>query len=212
MIDRVELRWGSGAAVPFAWPLVLHRDDEAEGGPVRSFEADLAARVHEDPEQFLVLYERYYERILSFLYRKTGDRDTAEDLTSETFLSAFEDLSGARRRVNFRPWIYTIATNAWRLHARRGRRWLQRIPLLGRMRLEREVGDGKDEAGRNDLAVAARSHLLRLPERYREALILRFDEELSYAEIAEILGISSVGARTRVMRGLRLLRKGLEGS
>jgi len=211
MTDRLFLEWRPvAAAMEFPWPLALLREEDAERQEDLASEADLAARVHQDPDQFLVLYENYYERILNYLYRKTGDRDTAEDLTSQTFLSAFEYLSAARRRVNFRPWIYTIATNACRSHGRRGRRWTQRIPILGRMRLADSFRDARDDADRNDLAKAARFLLFHLPGKYRDALILRFDEELSYAEIAEILGLSQVGARTRVMRGLQRLRKGLE--
>ncbi len=196
----------------FPWPLALLQEDESVGDTDRSLEAELAARVKQDPDQFLVLYERYYERILNFLYRQTGDRETAEDLTSQTFLSAFEHLSAARRHVNFRPWIYTIATNACRSHGRRGRRWMQRIPVLGRMRLAEAARDANRDIQRDDLAIVARQLLLGLPGKYRDALILRFDEELSYVEIGEILGVSAVGARTRVMRGLRQLRKRLEGS
>jgi RNA polymerase sigma-70 factor (ECF subfamily) len=202
----------AAGAMEFPWPLALVGEDEPAGEIERSLEAEFAADVHQDPDQFLILYERYYERILNFLYRQTGDRETAEDLTSQTFLSAFEHLSAARRHVNFRPWIYTVATNACRSHARRGRRWVQRIPILGRMRLAEAARDATRDIQRDDLAVVARDLLLRLPGKYRDALMLRFDEELSYAEIGEILGVSAVGARTRVLRGLRQLRKRLEGA
>lgn len=166
---------------------------------------ELARRVHGDPDQFITLYERYYERILNYLYRRTFNLEEAQDLTARTFLQAFEALRRREQRLLFRPWLYRIATNVHTSHVRRLCRWAARVTDVGRRELQRVVGTPRDLATSGENAEAVRSALNSLPEKYRVPLILRFDEELSHAEIAAILQLTETGTRSRVARALQLL-------
>jgi RNA polymerase sigma-70 factor (ECF subfamily) len=170
-------------------------------------ERALAREVSRRPESFQVLYDRYYERILNFFYRRVRERAIAEDLTSQTFLSALEHLARAEREIHFRPWIYRVATNAWLSHERRRTRWGERfLGELGRYFLSKPVptpGHALSTAERMELL---RKALMGLPPRYREPLLLRYDEELSDSEIAQTLEMPPGTVRSLISRGLAILR------
>ena len=171
---------------------------------------ELAAAVITDPEAFLPLFQRYYPRILNYLYRRTMQLELAEDLTSKTFLAAYEDLRRTKRSLNFRPWIYRIATNVHLSHTRRRQRWLKRIMEIGRQ-FKTTESPSHNSVEHEEMALVRRE-LVALPEKYRSVLILRYDESFSYEEIVESLGISPTAARTRVSRGLAMLKKRLAQS
>lgn len=155
------------------------------------------------------LYERYYDRLLNFLHRRTRDRDLAEDLVSKTFLRALEDLRRRPRELDFRPWIYRIAINEHLSHGRSLGRWIERMRDF--------VAPARETTARDDLQSAERLARVRaaaegLPARYREPLLLRYDEELEYNEIGRILGLAEGSVRSRVSRAIDLIRRRLEES
>lgn len=177
---------------------------------LREEESLLAARVAQDPHAMQVLYERYYPRILNYLYRRTMDRDLAEELTSQTFLQAFDAL---RRReqsaIRVCPWLYRIATNAHVSHARS-------LGVLRRRLADiawQWLASGTNRLRQPDRAAATREEITRLrdglaalPEKYRSVLLLRFDEELSTMEIAEVLGLTPPTVRKRIERAIKHLQ------
>ena len=172
-------------------------------------DAALAAAAVHDPDAFAVLYDRYYARVLNLLHGRTRDREAAEDLTGETFRAAWRQLAAGSPPAEFRPWLFRVALNAWLSHARRRSRWnavagtlAWWLPVVRPARAARGAEDA-------ELAALARRELMRLPARYREPVLLRVDDEMDYGEIARILGLTPSGARTRVARGLHLLRRRL---
>ena len=179
---------------------------EAPGDSDAMWENELARRVRHEPDVFLALYDRYYERILSYLYRRTMNLEEAQDLTSQTFLQAFEALRTREQRVFFRAWIYRIATNLHTSHVRRLCRWACRVSELGMGELRRMVRTPRDHASIRQDSEVIRIALNALSEEYRIPLILRFDEELGTLEIASILNLTESGVRTRIARALRLLQ------
>lgn len=185
--------------------------EETNGAPPSGANAEertLAREVFQHPERFEELYRRYYERILNFFWRRVRERALAEDLTSQVFLAAMEYLAGAERDVPFRAWLYRIATNAWITHERQRTRWGLR--WLGD--LHRWLDAAPPPLASQALADDERRALLRralmaLPTRYREAILLRYEEGLSVEEIGVALGLTEGGVRSRVSRGLKLLRR-----
>lgn len=153
------------------------------------------------------LMELYQKPIYNLCYRLTGTREEAEDLTQETFLRAFERLDTFREGARFLPWIYTIGLNLTRNHlsrrslhpAARDNGFLERQgnrePGPQEILLEKEGGERLGRA------------LMELPVEIREAVWLRYGEELGYDEVSDILSISSAAARMRVHRGLKRLRE-----
>jgi RNA polymerase sigma-70 factor (ECF subfamily) len=192
-----------------AKPLAAEREQAEESKEtVEAEERALAREVSRHPESFQVLYDRYYERILNFFYRRVRERAIAEDLTSQTFLSALEHLARTIREIHFRPWIYRVATNAWLSHERRRARWGERLlGELGRYFLSKPVSTPDHALSTAERMELLRKALMGLPPRYREPLLLRYDEELSDSEIAQTLEMPPGTVRSLISRGLEILRR-----
>ena len=151
------------------------------------------------------LVERHYSPLLGFLYRLTGgDRSLAEDLTQETFLRALRSIQQYQASRRFKPWLYAIAVNVARDHFKRAdtRYAVQLsdeefVSLADPIELDDTFADDSQR-------VAA--VLGALPVHQREALILRYYQDLSLAEIAEVLAIPIGTVKSRLSLGLRQLR------
>lgn len=144
------------------------------------------------------LYEQYHGSLVRMLYRRTGDRDRAEDLAQEVFARAL-----ATPPRNPRPWLFAVALNLVREDGRRAASRGRRLQLL---RAETtEAGPGPDqELERAERVSAVRAALQRLSERDREALLLKA-EGFSYDEIAAALGLARGAVGTTLARARRRL-------
>ena len=170
-------------------------------------DAKVALATFEDPERFQELFQNYYSTILNYLYRRTLNQDLAEDLTSRTFHAAFEFLrKGPRSGLHVKPWLYRIATNTHLSYERANSRFWKHAEILMHTRELFAPARPDDELIRKASNEEVRRLLLALPDAYRTPLVLRFYEELGYEEIAEILKVEEGSARSRVSRGLSLLK------
>ncbi|MGH7518521.1 MAG: sigma-70 family RNA polymerase sigma factor [Gemmatimonadales bacterium] len=144
------------------------------------------------------LFEQYHESLVRMLYRRTGDRDRAEDLAQETFARAV--VAPPR---NPRPWLFAVALNLVREDGRRAVRQGRRLQLL---KSELDVpGPSPDEVvERNEQAGRVRAALAQISERDREALLLKA-EGFNYDEIAETLGLAKGAVGTTLARARRRL-------
>jgi RNA polymerase sigma-70 factor (ECF subfamily) len=173
-----------------------------------------------DRDAFAVLVERHGSRIHAAILRMIGDREAANDLAQETFLKAFSALASFRRGAAFSTWLYAIALNQVRTEYRR------RKSVKGQAMLSLDAGGGggddspgrpmepagagpgpSDAAGRKEAAALLHRALARLDEEYREAVVLRDLEGLSYEEIAEAVGAPPGTVRSRIHRGRAALRE-----
>jgi RNA polymerase sigma-70 factor, ECF subfamily len=166
----------------------------------------LIAQARDDPAAFAALYERYIRRIYGFVFRQTQDTALTQDITSITFERALRHLRRYQwRGVSFGAWLYKIARNEMALHFRR-KAVAQVInsffPLPG-LDLEQAVQAQQQLT----ILYTALSHLSKAD---RDLIGLRFFEELSPAEIAEILGCSVQNVYVRLHRALSRLRKQLD--
>jgi len=158
-----------------------------------------------DRNAYAILVERYSVPIFNLAFRMTGRYETAEDLSQQAFVRAYEGLESFDATRRFFPWLYTIALNGIRNHLGK------RDPLLSL-----DVKGHRDQsAGSNspELAVIERQGeenlkqcLEQLPLSLKEAVILRYYQDLAFDEIAEILDLSLSAAKMRVYRGLERLR------
>jgi RNA polymerase sigma factor (sigma-70 family) len=159
------------------------------------------------PDTFERLFEEHAERLFSFLAYRTGNRALAEDLLSETFERVlrskrrFDPRLGSERR-----WLYTIALNLLRDHARRQTREERalRDVSAGAPAEELDVGLGAVEH-RDELYRA----LATLSEDEREALALRFGADLKLRDVAGVLGEGESAVEGRIYRALAKLREQL---
>jgi RNA polymerase sigma-70 factor (ECF subfamily) len=165
-----------------------------------------------EPARFDALYRRYLARVYSYAYYELGDHHAAEDATEATFVSALTNLSRFEERARpadgegastFRVWLFQIARNEVAGERRRARR--RPVEPIGET-LGAMVADPlnvEDEAIRRDQARAAWRAVGRLPGERRQAMVLRFVEELSTAEIAGVLGKSEGSVRVLIHRALK---------
>lgn len=144
------------------------------------------------------LFEQYYGSLVRMLYRRTGDRDRAEDLAQETFARAV-----AAPPDNPRPWLFAVALNLVREDGRRAVTRGRRLELL-RVENERPSQGPDVEFERNEDATRVRAALATLNERDREALLLKA-EGFDYEEIASTLGLAKGAVGTTLARARRRL-------
>jgi RNA polymerase sigma-70 factor (ECF subfamily) len=170
-------------------------------------EEDVLAQASQgDKDSFGMLYERYVDRIFSYVYYRTGNQHDAEDLTARVFQRAMNHIRNyTDRGVPFSAWLYRIAHNLvanW--HRDRSRR--QEIPLND---LPVLTAKG-DHPERNLVRSQEQDALLRLirhlPPDRQSLLILKFVENMSNAEIGQIMGRSEGAVKSLYHRTLLALR------
>jgi len=170
--------------------------------PPSGDEAELVRKAQGgDKPSFATLVDRYWERLYRWLCRLTRNGTVAEDLTQETFLKAFAALKSFQAGSNFRAWLFRIAHNNF-VNQRRANRHT-RVPLAPEI-AEEPRGPVGEALSREALRLVAEA-VAKLPSDFRGALLLRVEEELSFREIAEILGITEETARWRVFKARQKL-------
>jgi RNA polymerase sigma-70 factor (ECF subfamily) len=159
-----------------------------------------------DVQAFAVLVNRYQRPIYNLMLRMTDNREDATDLTQEVFLKVYANLEHFRPSGRFFPWAYTIGINLARDFLRK-----RNTALKGAHCFQEDwVEDGH---ANNPVCLMTQVDACRLPglmaklpDDYREALILRFHEGLTMKDVGTALSISTSGAKMRVKRGLQKLR------
>ena len=144
------------------------------------------------------LFQLYHAPLVRMLYRRTGDRDRAEDLAQETFARAV-----AAPPDNPRPWLFAVALNLVREDGRRAVRQGRRLQLL-RAETPGAAPGADDLFERQEAREAVRDALATLTDRDREALLLKA-EGFNYEEIAATLGLARGAIGTTLARARRRL-------
>lgn len=144
------------------------------------------------------LFAQYHGSLVRMLYRRTGDRDQAEEIAQETFARAV-----AAPPRNPRPWLFAVALNLVREDARKAARQGRRLMLYQAERPSRAPGPD-EELDRGEQIARVRKALDRLTERDREALLLKA-EGFNYDEIAATLGLARGAIGTTLARARRRL-------
>ncbi len=145
------------------------------------------------------LIDRYYAAILRYCGWHCSNQDRAEDLTQETFLKLFRNLPRYKGRNRFKSYLYTIANRLCIDESRR-------MPIYS-LEDAVEIADGKNEIAQVEHREEIGRLLSVLSDVQREAVLLRFGQELGFAQIAEVMGGSKRTAQSRVRHALRLMRK-----
>jgi len=167
---------------------------------------DLAVRARRgDAAAYGELVERYQTSVFNVCYRMMGNRQEAEDMSQESFLRGYDRLATFDPARPFGPWIRRVAANYClnRLAVRR--------PVTLPLEDEHEISRGAPRRQVEQAAEAAdrsqeiREALMRLTPQYRAVIELRHFQELSYNEIAQVLGISLPQVKSHLFRARRLL-------
>lgn len=165
----------------------------------------LAAEVKNDnPGAFAALYDRYLTPVYRYLVCRVNDIPTAEDLTTQVFLTALERFSQYRGHGKFAAWLFTIARNKSIDFFRSSRR---EIPLEN-CPVQNLIDEDRTCAG--DEAGYIRALIAKFPPDERELLDMRFAAEMSFGEMAQALHRSENAVKKQVYRLLERIRKELE--
>lgn len=163
-----------------------------------------------DSEAFATLFERYQHVVYRFARAMTGSADAADDVTQEVFIILIRDLHRFQpERAALSTYLYGIARNVSRDRARRERRFVP-LEVLGlTRRSDPDVRGPFDRLLDAESSGEVRAELARLPVQYREVVILCDLHDLSYAEVATVIGTSLGAVRSRLHRGRLILRQRL---
>lgn len=163
-------------------------------------------------EAYEILVRRYKDPLMNFVYRFTGDRDVSSDIVQDTMIKFYMNKDSYRSFAKFSTWIYTIAGNLAKNELKRRKR--RKIFSLDNDDDEKsvQVADKNiiqpDKAADSEIkSEIIQKALLKVKDVYRDVVVLRDIQELSYEEIAEITGLSLGTVKSRINRGRLQLQK-----
>ncbi|MCE2471464.1 MAG: sigma-70 family RNA polymerase sigma factor [Anaerolineae bacterium] len=171
---------------------------------------ELVALAKDDAEAFGELYARYVKKMYSYIFHRTGNTQDAEDLTAKVFIRAYSHIGNyVDRGAPFQAWLYRIAHNLvanW--HRDQARRKIIALDDYVAHSLQSEAPErlAEDVEERDQLMEAVR----RLPEERQQLLLLKFIEQLSNAEIGEIMGRTEGAIKSLYHRTLLALRDDMQ--
>jgi len=186
-------------------------------------ESLMAAHLRGDRAAFGELVRRYGDRVLGYLLRMTGNRDQAEDLFQETFKKVYEK-AHTFRGARLKSWVFTIATRT-AIDAARRRKRRKALSLdqetacgsdegcsLAAVTVDAEATDPADELVREERKQQVREAVETLPVKQRATLVLAYYQQLSYPEVAQVMGCSVGTVKTQMSRALATLARRLPDS
>lgn len=154
------------------------------------------------------LVAEHWNGVYSLMYRLTSNTHDAEDLTQQTFLQALEKISQFQAGTNMRSWLLRIGTNCF-LDFKRRRRPVSVEPSGLDIATSAEVPAGPLE--QSEVAAELQQALLQIPETQRVVFLLRTTEDLSFRQIAEMIGATEVTARWHMLQARNRLLELLKG-
>jgi RNA polymerase sigma-70 factor, ECF subfamily len=217
MLERRHISGPSGVVLMYAGVMLASENHErhtlrmtglslSATVPDTSDQALLQRVRHGDERAFEELFVRHYAGVYGIVLRVTGSPEESEEIVGDVFLKLHRQPLAESDQANVRGWLYTVATRA-ALNAIRARRrrvgWLRR--LAGRADAGEQTDDPLAIVTARDEARHVRECLRSLPERQGTVLILR-SSGLSYAEIAEILGVTTGSVGTILARAERAFK------
>ena len=155
--------------------------------------AQIAVCVEREVCMLEKIIKKYYDEIFHYCYHNVCNRAAAEDLCQDTFVSFIGHYAEVRNMGKAKNYLYTIAKNKCKDY------YKKKTPIF-----MEDVPEQEGDARMEELVIV-RQMVMSLPEAFREAVVLRYFQNLKYPEIAAILGISLSLAKYRVKQGLELL-------
>jgi RNA polymerase sigma-70 factor (ECF subfamily) len=171
-----------------------------------------------DRGAFDEIARRYMSRMVNVAYQMTGDSELAQDIAQETFYRAYRSAATYKQIAKFSTWLYTIAINLCRNELRRRKHRFYSLEEMAERDEESSVRiDIKDESARPDVDVEQRElgklimmAIDTLPEKFRQPIVLRDVQGLSYEETGKILNIPEGTVKSRINRARQRVKVMLE--
>ncbi len=169
-------------------------------------DAEIVARVLKgDRSSYALLVDAYKGPVFNLALRLTGSREDAEDLTQEIFIRAYQKLYTFDQGKKYFSWLYTLSINLIRNHMKK------KAPEISEDRLSYAIhlnsGKEQEKLIAEEKSIQLENALLRLPADVREAIILKYLQEVTFEEVAEITGDSVSAVKMRIYRGLSSLKE-----
>ena len=165
--------------------------------------------VQGDENALRIIVERWERQIFAFLFRMLGSSEEAEDLCQDTFMKLIKAADRYQPNGKFQSWLFRIAGNQARSRLRR-RKVLRWLPLSNDFDNTPDTGrDALEDLKGQEEQLAVRAALSRLPDRQRQALILKQYQDLSYQEIADAMESTVPSIQMLLHRAMTALRKDL---
>ncbi|MBL4648152.1 MAG: sigma-70 family RNA polymerase sigma factor [Aureispira sp.] len=160
----------------------------------------------QNPAKFRVLYNRYYEPIFRFVFKRTVDEVLAADLTSQVFLNAMQKIDKyVFKGVPFSAWLFRIASNEIAQHFRKQNK--SRVVALEERTAQNLEDEYEDRADLDININLLKSVIQDLKPEEVELLELRFFEKRPFKEVADILDITENNAKVKIYRLLQKMKK-----
>ena len=161
---------------------------------------------------FEELVRRYQRPISAYVYRMVGDYEAALDLTQEIFIKIYGSLARYRSEFKFSTWIYKIAHNSAVDHLRRnaGRERSLSSGIEGdqyELPIESDSLSPEQESERKERRLEIEAVVRSLPNAYRELIVLRHSQDLTYEEIVEVTGLPLGTVKNRLFRAREVMRQ-----
>ncbi|MEO0651872.1 MAG: RNA polymerase sigma factor [Planctomycetota bacterium] len=197
----------------------MTRDTSPAGAPSKAPDTDFEDLPREvlerlperDPAALERFFDLYFDRIYAYVRGMVRSEHLAEDLTQDVFLLIHRGLPSYDPQRALRPWVFTIAINRvrdfWRSRVHRDSQREASIDEDDARELEGDVELPEEPLLQAEDATAVRDAIEKLPDGMRETVHLRIFEELSFAEIGELLDRNEVAVRKRYSRALEELRR-----
>jgi len=175
--------------------------------------ADIVAKVLiGDKKAYSFLVDAYQGPLFNLAFRMTGSYADADDLTQETFLRAYQQLQKFNQDKNFFTWLYTIGINVIRNHIKKKNRDAalsaaqEYCPESQMKKNEEKESDSFSE----DRMIILEKTLQKVPFDVREAIILKYYQNMTFEEVAAITGDSTSAVKMRIYRGLDKIKQIIE--
>jgi len=160
-----------------------------------------------DADAYAILVDRYYDRFARYAVHMVGNREDAEEAVQDAFVRAYRSLGQYEERERFAAWLFRILMNQCRTVAALGRRRERTFPDVDPGELTLTDAGG---AERQELRDRLERALAQLSPEQREAVVLRYGEDLSYDDMAAVTGAGVSALKMRVKRAFARLRELLQ--
>lgn len=172
----------------------------------------IAKAIRGREDSFEELVRRYQRPITSYVFRMLNNYDASLDVTQEVFIKVYNSLERYSAEYKFSTWLYRIAHNAAIDHMRRNSMAKQSIETENadgayQLQLESPSPSPEQEQERSEWRTEIESVVKCLPSAYRELILLRHGQDLSYDEIAEISGLPLGTVKNRLFRAREMMRE-----
>ena len=168
--------------------------------------------IEDDQQAFDELYQKYHERVYSICFRMTQNAFESEDLTQDVFIRLFQTIGSFRGESAFTTWLYRLTVNLVLMHFRKRKRRVDQINGNGELPAYIVPGSQNPKRMRIVDRILLSEVITKLPDGYRQAIILHDVQGLQHKEIAEARGRSVGTSRSQLHRGRAMLRELIAGS